>query len=93
MSEDLDAFFQDEMLTKSVVSDGITTVGILDMPDQILSGGLVESTGYSLLVKTSEFPLVVAGQAFTVDGEEYVSNSPTMKIDDGALSRIGLSKV
>lgn len=93
LNEDLDAFF-DPLISVPVVFGNIKTVGILDMPDQFVTGGLVESTGYSLMVKTSAFPVIpVAGDAFTVDGESFISNGPLMKIDDGAISRIGLSKV
>lgn len=93
MPENLDTFFQDDLLTVPVVFGATETTGILDMPDQLLVGGLVESTAYSLLVKTSDFPTApVAGDAITVDGEDYVVSTPLMKIDDGKLARIGLSK-
>lgn len=88
----MDVFFQDDLLTVPVVFGAVSTTGILDMPDIVLHGGAIESTAYSLLVKTADFPVIpIAGNSITVDSVSYQVNSFS-KIDDGKLSRIGLSK-
>jgi hypothetical protein len=93
MAENLDCFFQDDLISVAVVFGLVTTVGVLDQPDEQLAGGLVQSAHYELLVKTAAFGTVpVAGNAITVDGVAYTVNS-FFKIDDGKLAKIGLSKV
>jgi hypothetical protein len=92
MSENLDVFFQDDLIRVPIVFGAVNTYGLLDAPDVLLGNGLVESTSYSLIVKVADFPTEpVAGNAITVDSVSYRVNSFS-KIDDGKLARIGLSK-
>jgi hypothetical protein len=91
--ENLSAFFQDSMLTSTVVFGAISTVGILDRPDQFVAGGEVQSTAYELLVKTGDFPVdPVYGDSITVASVSYVVNH-YVRLDDGKIAKIGLSKV
>lgn len=92
MSESLDVFFSDDLISVPVVFGSTNTFGILDQPDIMVSGGLAESTAYSLLVKASDFPTVpVLGDPITVDSVSYIVNSYS-KVDDGKIARIAMSK-
>lgn len=90
--ENLAAFFQD-WITSTVVFGAVTTVGILDRPDQFVAGGEVQSTAYELMVKSEDFVTdPVYGDSITVDSVAYLVNH-YVRIDDGKLAKIGLSKV
>jgi hypothetical protein len=96
MTENLDLYFDDFGVSVSWEKDNNTTVetmGVLDMPDEELGGGLLQSTEYSLLVKTAEFIGIQKDDEIIVDGEDYVVRSSLKRVDDGKLARIGLSKV
>ncbi len=91
--ENLDVFLQDHGLP--VVKGGYSCIGILDQPDQALNmgGGNVLSTMYELTLKTTD---VVAGgfssgAALTVNGVAFVVRDD-LQIDDGAFSKLTLSK-
>ncbi len=92
--EDLDLFLQ-EPFGQEVSYHGGTKMGVLDMPDQILSGDMIYSTDYVLQVKTKDFTDLEIGEtiktnmngtntAFEVKGQRL--------LDDGKFSEITLSK-
>jgi hypothetical protein len=92
MAEDLTVFFQDDLITVSVTFNGVDTRGILDEPDSFIANNTVESTDYTLLIPTGAFTSAPKfGDTITVDGDIYTVNT-NAKIDDGKLSRLGLSK-
>lgn len=83
------AFLNDFGVT---VTDGTTTgKGILDMPGEIIAGGMVLTTDYQLTVRTSEFGSKQYQDALTVGGVAYTVKECRM-IDDGTFSTIFLSK-
>ncbi len=88
ITEDLDTYLAD--FGVAVSSGSASGSGILDEPDQTV-GGLSISTEYSVLVKTSVFSGVAHGDTVTVNGVGYKARE-NRKIDDGAFSRITLSK-
>tara|TARA_R100001510_G_C7489472_1_gene97923 strand:- start:103 stop:393 length:291 start_codon:yes stop_codon:yes gene_type:complete len=88
-AEDLDAFFDTPGFTVPVVFGGTTSVGYFDSPDQIIADGVILTTDYSILVKTSDFSAVVQGNTMTVDGVAYTVRE-AMKLDDGKIMRIML---
>lgn len=74
------------------VTDGVTTgKGILDMPGEIIAGGMVLTTDYQLTVRASEFGGKLYGDALTVNGAAYTVKECRL-IDDGAFATIFLSK-
>ena len=68
ITEDLDAFLND--FGVPVVFGLVTGLGILDTPDEVLSG-LSISTQYQLTVKASEFGDLTNGDVITVDSDFY----------------------
>nr|BAR25450.1 hypothetical protein [uncultured Mediterranean phage uvMED] len=89
--EDLDAFFDTPGFTVSVASSAASGVGYLDSPSEIIADGVILTTDYSVVVKTSTFSTIKNGDAMNVDGIDYTVREP-MLLDDGKLMRIMLMK-
>jgi hypothetical protein len=89
ITEDLDIFLAD--FGASCIAGAVTANGILDMPSQILSDGMVLSTDYTLTARTSNFGSLIRGDAITVDTVAYTVRE-TMLIDDGKFVQIALQK-
>jgi hypothetical protein len=89
ITEDLDIFLAD--FGVSCTAGAITANGILDMPSQILSDGMVLSTDYTLTARTLKFGSLIRGDLITVDGAAYTVRE-TMLIDDGKFVQIALQK-
>lgn len=88
-TENFDVFFSD--FGSVVQAGGVTTRGILDMPSEIIAGGMVISTDYQLTFKSGALTLS-HGQVITVDGTQYRVREARFK-DDGALTEAFLSKL
>ena len=88
-TEDLSIFLAD--FGVSCTAGAVTANGILDMPSQILSDGMVLSTDYTLTARTSNFGNLIRGNSITVDSVAYTVRE-TMLIDDGKFVRIALQK-
>ena len=90
LSENLDAFLADFGVT---VTDGTTTTtGVLDMPSEVIAGGMVITTDYALTVKSSVYPNLKYGDTLTVSGAAYTVREVRAH-DDGQFSIVYLSKV
>jgi hypothetical protein len=89
ITEDLDIFLAD--FGVSCIAGAVTANGILDMPSQILSDGMVLSTDYTLTARASNFGSLIRGNSITVDGVAYTVRE-TMLIDDGKFVQIALQK-
>ena len=89
ITEDLDIFLAD--FGVSCIAGAVTANGILDMPSQILSDGMVLSTDYTLTARASNFGTLIRGDSITVDGVAYTVRE-TMLIDDGKFVQIALQK-
>lgn len=87
-SSDLDTLLGD--FGVAVVWGGVSGVGVLDQPDQVI-GDAVLSTEYSLLVKAATFAGLKARESVTVGGTAYTVRD-FRKIDDGLLARVTLTK-
>jgi len=88
-TEDLGIFLAD--FGVSCTAGAVTANGILDMPSQILSDGMVLSTDYTLTARASNFGSLIRGDAITVDSVAYTVRE-TMLIDDGKFVQIALQK-
>jgi hypothetical protein len=88
-TEDLSIFLAD--FGVSCTAGAVTALGILDMPSQILSDGMVLSTDYTLTAKASNFGTLIRGDSITVDSVAYTVRE-TMLIDDGKIVQIALQK-
>ena len=90
--EDLTAFFTAiDGFSVVTVYNGVSSAGFLDMPGQVIVGGSVLSTDYSLTVQASVFAGIAAGDSVTVAGIGYTVREPLL-IDDGKLMQISLMK-
>jgi hypothetical protein len=89
ITEDLDIFLAD--FGVSCTAGAVTANGILDMPSQILSDGMVLSTDYTLTARASNFGSLIRGNSITIDSVAYTVRE-TMLIDDGKLVQIALQK-
>lgn len=90
LSENLDVFLADFGVT--VTNGTTTTTGVLDMPSEVIAGGMVITTDYALTVKSSAFPGLKYADALTVDGAAYTVREVRAQ-DDGQFSTVYLSKV
>tara|TARA_R100000278_G_C5345564_1_gene119877 strand:- start:176 stop:466 length:291 start_codon:yes stop_codon:yes gene_type:complete len=89
--EDIDAFFDTPGFTVPVAFGAITGVGYFESPDERIADGVVLTTDYAVVVKTSDFSTITNGSALTVDGEAYTVREP-MRLDDGKIMRVFLMK-
>lgn len=94
--EDLAGLLADTGVAWSKPAFGAQTfIGLFDTPDEALRFGNVamESTMYELTVSSADVATTGTqnGDALTVDGAAY-SVRDVLKLEDGALSRIALSK-
>lgn len=90
LSENLDVFLADFGVP---VTDGTTaTTGVLDMPSEVIAGGMVITTDYALTIKSSAYPNLKYGDALTVNSAAYTVREVRAQ-DDGQFSIVYLSKV
>lgn len=88
-TEDLDVFLAD--FGVSCTAGAVTAKGILDMPSQVISDGMVLSTDYALTARSSSFGSLVRGDSITVDGTAFTVRE-TMLLDDGKFVQLALQK-
>lgn len=89
-SENLDVFFADFGVP---VTDGATTTtGVLDMPSEVIAGGMVITTDYALTIRSSVYPNLKYADPLTVDGVAYTVREVRAQ-DDGVMSVVYLQKV
>ena len=87
---DLDVFLAD--FGVEVTNGVVTGTGILDMPSEMIADGVVLTTDYKLMVKTSDFGGLLYGDGLTVNGVNYTVRS-AMLIDDGSFTELNLMKI
>ena len=90
-TEDLDAFFDTPGFTVPVSLGQIASVGYFESPNEIIADGVVLTTDYAVVVKTSDFSSVTRGDTMTVEGVNYTVREP-MLLDDGKIMRVMLMK-
>ena len=90
-TEDLDAFFDTPGFTVPVVFGGTVSSGYFESPNEVIADGVVLTTDYAVVVKTSDFSAVKNGDTMTVDGADYTVREP-MLLDDGKIMRVMLMK-
>jgi len=89
LTEDLDIFLEDFGVT--CTSGATTAQGILDMPSQVISDGMVLTTDFTLTARATAFGALVRGSSITVDGLTYTVRE-TMLIDDGNFVQLGIQR-
>ena len=90
LSEDLDIFLAD--FGVSCTAGATTANGILDMPSQVISDGMVLTTDYTLTARASNFGSLIRGDSITVDGTAYTVRE-TMLLDDGKFVQLGIQRI
>jgi len=88
-TEDLSIFLAD--FGVSCTAGAVTALGILDMPSQIISDGMVISTDYTLTTKATDFGDLLYGSQINVNGVAYTVRE-TQLIDDGKFVQIALQR-
>jgi hypothetical protein len=88
--EDLNLFLDD--FGVSCTAGAVSALGILDMPGQVISDGMVLTTDYTLTARTADFGGLLYGDGITVDGVNYQVRE-TRKLDDGKFVEISLMKL
>lgn len=88
--EDLSLFFYD--FGVAVSSGAKTGVGILDAPSQVIVGGAVLTTEYTLTVLTSEFGNLLYGTPITVAGNAYEVRE-ALQTTDGIFTYLTLMRL
>lgn len=89
ISEDLNLFLDD--FGVSCTAGAVSALGILDMPGQVISDGMVLTTDYTLTAKAASFGTLIRGDAITVDAVAYTVRE-AMLMDDGRFVQIALQK-
>jgi len=89
LTEDLGVFLND--FGVSCTAGAVTALGILDMPSEVVAGGMVLSTDYTLTARASDFGSLKYNDSITVAGTAYTVRE-TRLLDDGAFVEIGLQK-
>lgn len=89
-SENLDAFFSDFGVL--VTAGSASTRAIFDMPAELIAGGMVLTTDYTITYKTAALPSLANGSSITVDGGSYRVREVRLK-DDGKISEAYLTKL
>jgi hypothetical protein len=89
-TEDLDLFLAD--FGVAVTAGGVTGLGILDMPTEIVADGVVLTTDYKVTVKTSQFGGMLYGAGINVDGVNYQVRE-ALKVDDGNFTDLMLTRL
>jgi hypothetical protein len=89
-TEDLAVFLAD--FGVSVTADAVSGSGLLDMPGELISDGMIITTDYSLRCEASKFGGLIYGAAVTVDGVHYQVRDNRL-VDDGKFCDITLLKV
>ena len=87
ITEDLDGFLADFGVT--CTAGAVTAKGILDMPGEVVAGGMVLSTDYSLTARYSNFGTLTHGDSITVDGDAYTVRE-NRRVGDGKFCEIAL---
>jgi hypothetical protein len=88
-AEDLDIFVAD--FGVSCTAGATTANGILDMPSQVISDGMVLTTDFTLTARASAFGSLIRGDSITVDSVAYTVRE-VMLIDDGKFVQLGIQK-
>lgn len=89
MNFETDVFLKD--FGQTVTWGRYSGTGILDLPSEIIAGGMVLTTDYQLTVKTSDFPGIDRGAEVTTGGATYFVRE-ARSVDDGVFSHLFLSK-
>lgn len=90
-TEDLDPFLDTAEFAVPVNAGGVSGLGILDMPSEVIADGVVLTTDYELTCEASKFGDLAYGAGVNVDGHAYTVRNAA-SIDDGAFCKVMLQR-
>jgi len=90
-SEDPTDFLEDFGVT--VTANGITGLGILDMPGEYVANGRVITNEYMLRAETALFGGVTYGDSVSVGNDSFTVREAPLLVDDGMFCLMLLTKV
>jgi hypothetical protein len=90
LADDL-AVALDDPFAVSATAGSTTANVLLDMPGEVIAGGMVLSTDYTVTAKNSDFGSLVSGDSITVDSIDYTVRE-TRLVGDGLMVEIALQK-
>jgi len=73
------------------VAGSVTGKGILDMPTEMVAGGMVLSTDYTLTAKAADFGNLIYDSQINVNGVAYTVRE-TRLVDDGTFCELSLQR-
>ena len=88
-TEDLSIFLAD--FGVSCTAGAVTALGILDMPSQVISDGMVLTTDYTLTARADDFGDLLYGSQISVNGVAYTVRE-TQLVGDGKMVQIALQR-
>jgi len=89
--EDLSVFLSDDEFAKPVTAGGVSGLGILDMPSEVIADGVVLTTDYKLTCEASKFGDLAYGAGVNVDGHAYTVRNVAL-IDNGVFCEVMLQR-
>jgi len=90
LTEDLSVFLAD--FGVPTVFGEITSLALLDMPDQPMFDGAQMATEYAITYPKAVFPGLKNGDLVTVDGDNYKVSGKPVLLDDGKFIKASLKK-
>jgi len=88
-TEDLDVFLAD--FGVSCTAGAVSALGILDMPGQVISDGMVLTTDYTLTARALDFGDLLYGSQISVNGVPFTVREATLQ-DDGRFVQLSLQR-
>jgi hypothetical protein len=88
-TEDLDVFLAD--FGVSCTAGAVTALGVLDMPGEVIAGGMVITTDYTLTAKAEDFGDLLYGSQINVNGVPFTVREATLQ-SDGKMVQLSIQR-
>ena len=88
-TEDLNVFLAD--FGVSCTTGAVTALGVLDMPGEVIAGGMVITTDYTLTAKAEDFGDLLYGSQINVNGVPFTVREATLQ-GDGKMVQLSIQR-
>jgi hypothetical protein len=88
-TEDLNVFLAD--FGVSCTAGAVTALGVLDMPGEVIAGGMVITTDYTLTAKAEDFGDLLYGSQINVNGVPFTVREATLQ-SDGKMVQLSIQR-
>lgn len=88
-TEDLNVFLAD--FGVSCTAGAVTALGVLDMPGEVIAGGMVITTDYTLTAKAEDFGDLLYGSQINVNGVPFTVREATLQ-GDGKMVQLSIQR-